>query len=386
MENILETINKAALKFLIPLSEEEMYKTIVEEGRKLIDAEHGSIFLERNGVLERVYASSPLFYEVTISKDGYVYKTYQTKKPIVGNAKNLERISPEITSLHLSSVILMPLSYKEETIGVLTIYSVKDAHFTNKELQILRLFGSMASLAIRKTELYQETKQALEIRDRFISLASHELRTPLTSINGYIQLLLNKVKDKDTVDAKWIKELHAESIRLTNLVKELLEINRVKTGQLHFTFQEVHLEKILQTASERLKHMYPERKIVYSSTLKTDNDTVIGDPDKLLQVFTAVLGNAIKFSPTDSVVRLHLAYKRPHFIISIEDEGKGIHKKEIQQIFQGFYKGIDNMQEGFGLGLLLSRHIIESHQGTIAIENGEKSGTKVVIRMRESEL
>ncbi len=386
MENILEKINKAALKFLTPLSEEEMYKTIVEEGTKLIDAEYGSIFLERNGALQRVYASSPLFYGVKINKDGYVYKTYQSKKPIVGTAKNLERIFPEIASLHLNSVILMPLSYKEETLGVLTIYSVKDAHFTNKELQILRLFGSMASLAIRKTELYQETKHALEVRDRFISLASHELRTPLTSINGYIQLLLSRVKDKDTLDAKWIKELYAESIRLTNLVKELLEINRVKTGQLHFTFQESHLEKILLTAIERLKHLYPDRTILYTSTRKTEKDSVIGDPDKLLQVFSAILSNAIKFSPSSSPVKLQLSFKRPHFIISIEDEGKGIQKKEIQQIFEGFYKGIDNMQEGFGVGLLLSRHIIESHQGSINIEKSEKEGTKVLIRLRESEL
>src|SRR5437868_2546851 len=111
MDTILEKINKAALKFLIPLSEEDMYKTIVEEGRKLIDAEHGSIFLERNGMLQRVYASSQLFYGVKIKKSGYVYRSFQSKKPFVGNAKNLERSFPEIVSLHLNSVILMPLSY-----------------------------------------------------------------------------------------------------------------------------------------------------------------------------------------------------------------------------------------------------------------------------------
>src|SRR5690606_7915517 len=117
-----------------------------------------------------------------------------------------------------------------------------------KETDILKLFGSFASLAIKKNELYEETKNALEVRDMFISLASHELRTPLTSINGYIQLLHSRKDKLGHSESKWINELYEESKRLTNLVRELLEVNRIKQGQLQFILRETKFSDIVTSA------------------------------------------------------------------------------------------------------------------------------------------
>ncbi|MBI4080167.1 MAG: GAF domain-containing sensor histidine kinase [Candidatus Levybacteria bacterium] len=384
MDSILTKINEASLKFLTPLSSDEMYKTIVEEGRKLIDAEHGSIFLEEQSKLHRVYASSPLFFKVHITNDGYVYKAFKDNTSFVGNAATLLKRYPRIDKLGIKSVIFVPLSYKKETIGVLAMYSTKKEQFSKKEINILKLFGSMASLAIKKTQLYDETKQALDIRDRFISLASHELRTPLTSINGYIQLLYSRLTKTDTVEAKWVKELQSESVRLTNLVKELLEINRVKAGELQFTLRECNFREVVERAVERYTFSFPERKIILENKLTNQHEMVIGDFDKLLQVLSSVLSNATKFSPPKSPIHVSLSYDDPSILLQIKDAGKGIKNGDIPRIFEGFYKDLDNYHEGMGVGLLLAKHIIKYHQGTIQVRSVVGKGTIVEIQLNEA--
>jgi signal transduction histidine kinase len=384
MENILEKINTAGVKFLAPLTPEETFATIASETKKLVSAEYVSIFLEKNGELERVYASEEELKKIKIRKNGFTYQCFVTKKPYVISTDQVENIHPRTKKLKIESTIFIPLTYKEKAIGVLSVDSLEKEHFTAKELEILKLFGSMATMAIRKTELYAETQKALEMRDLFISLASHELRTPLTSINGYIQLLHSKFAGKDTSESKWVKELYSESIRLTNLVKELLEINRIKQGQLNYNFIECDLVKVINDAIERVQFIKEQRKINFISKVKEKNTIVIGDYDKLLQMVSAILSNAIKFSHNDTTILISLTQQKSTLILSIKDEGEGIKKEELTRIFEEFYKGsnsLRNQKEGLGVGLLLAKHIVASHKGEIIIHSSEGEGTGVVIKM-----
>lgn len=384
MDTILEKINSAGVKFLAPLTPEETYETIASEARNLVSAEYVSIFLERNGELQRVYASSGELEKIKIRKEGFTYKCFAKKIPYVLNTDRIENIHPRVKKLKIESTIFIPLTYKDRSIGVLSVDSLEKEHFTAKELEILKLFGSMATMAIRKTELYAETQKALEMRDLFISLASHELRTPLTSINGYIQLLHSKFADKKTSESKWVRELYSESIRMTNLVKELLEINRIKQGQLHYNFIECNLVDIVIDAIERVQFRKEQRKIEFINKTKFKKVIVIGDYDKLLQMVSAIISNAIKFSQSKSKIQILLTLQKSNCILLIKDQGEGIRKDEMTRVFEEFYKGsnsLRNQKEGLGIGLLLAKHIAASHKGEINIRSKENEGTEVQIRL-----
>lgn len=382
MEPKLEEIYSAGLKFLTQLTPEETFTLIVEEAMRLIGAESGSILLEKKGRLERVYASSAMLYGIQPRKRGFMYNVYKSQKARVLTKDDIKKVHPEVTETAISSDIIIPLSYMGKSIGVLSVQSSNNQQFTDRDLQLLTWYAPMATLAIRKTELYSELQKALEIRDLFMSMASHELRTPLTSVNGYIQLLKNKTNGQGTQEAKWIEQLSWECLRLTNLVKELLETNRIKSGQLQYFWKECSLDLIISRAVENFKFTYPSRKIYFKDSLsEKESDLVIGDFDKLLQVFTNVVDNAIKFSPEDTEIIITLTTKGKWILIEIKDVGEGIAKKDLSRLFDSFYKAEGNLKQGMGLGLYLAKNIIDQHHGTIKLYSKVKKGTLVEIKL-----
>ncbi|MBI2196609.1 GAF domain-containing sensor histidine kinase [Candidatus Daviesbacteria bacterium] len=380
MDNILEKVYKAGPKFLEPLTLDETYRVIVNEAIKLVKAKYGSIMLMQNGSFKRAYASSPILYRIKPRKRGYAYKVFSTHRPtILTRAQNV-KIHPEYKELKASADIMIPLSYKNKSIGVLTVQSEKEEHFTDKEFSILKLFGHFASLAIRKAQLQEETKKAVEVRDLFIALAAHELRTPLTTLNGYIQLLENRFSKKVSSEASWVRELSRESIRLTHLIQELLEINRMHSGTFHYIFKETSLTEIIRRAMINFSFSFPERKLILKKKPR-QGYTIVGDSEKLIQVLNNILGNAAKFSPQQIPIALNLSSDSSSYIIKIKDRGHGIPKGEQIKIFKLFHKGSNNTQDGLGVGLFLAKTIIVQHHGSITVKSALTKGTTIEIRL-----
>lgn len=380
----LEDIYASVLKFLIPLSTEETFETIAYEAMALVNGKNASILLEDKGALKRVYATSPLSFRIKTRSKGYRYEAFKKAKAQVIHAsvvEKLKKVHPEIGEFGGKSIILIPLTNQGKPFGLLTVISSKDRMFTKKDLDVLKLFGSLASLAIRKSELYEKLKDSLETRDLFISLAAHELRTPLTTINGYVQLLLSKLAKKKPIHGEWIMELGLESQRLKNLIDEFLEINRIRTGKLQYNWQECKIREITRRVVANFKINNPDRKLIFKDKLGSINDIIIGDKDKLIQVFNNVLENAEKYSPDNRKISFTIKYDFPYFILDVTDQGQGIKQKDLPQVFKGFYKGENSLHEGMGLGLFLSKKIIESHHGEISLRSQINKGTKVRVKL-----
>lgn len=382
-KTIISQIHTSALKFLEPLTIEETYRRIVEEARRLVGAEHSLIILKGKRTLENVYASSPLLHRIKPRKGGFTSKALRTRKTLIIDNEDMIKAHPELKQLGIKSVIYLPLSYKNQSIGVLSGDSGRSRYFTKKNLQTLQAFGSLASLAIRKAQLYNEIKRALEARDLFISLAAHELRTPLTSISGYVQLLKKKFATNNGIEARWVRDLYAESVRLTLLVNELLEVNRIKTGQFQYNFKECNLKEIIRRAIKNFNFSHPKRKLIYQDKLKEKEAMVIGDFNKIMQVFTNILDNAVKFSPANTDITFILKRKGAFFVITIKDKGQGIASENLPLIFEGLAvgKNANTDKKGMGLGLLLAKHIVTYHRGSIDIRSKLNQGTTVEIRL-----
>lgn len=234
----------------------------------------------------------------------------------------------------------------------------------------------MATLAIRKTQAYDETQKALGARDLFISMAAHEFRTPLTTISGYIQLLQSKLSGANTSEARWTEELSWETSRLIILVNEFLQLHNIKSGQFRYHLKECSLKEIAERAIKITRFTHTHHKVILEDNLAGQRDTVIGDHDKLLQVVTNLIDNAAKFSPQGTNIIISLQLHSPYLILTVTDQGRGISKKDLPGIFESFYQG-SAKQGGMGLGLFIAKNIIRKHRGFIKIRTKKGAGASV---------
>lgn len=377
----LDKIYKLGSKFLTPLTLEETYQLIVSEALNLVKADDGSILLLSENQLQRVYASSSIFYKIAPRKRDFMYRVLKSQKPVILSVKQIAKSHPVIAQTKIKSDVILPLIDHQKPIGVLSIMSLKENYFTEKEISILKLFLPMAVLAIRKAELYEEADASIKAKDLFISMAGHELRTPLTTINGYAQLLKSKLSKSETPEARWAQQLAWESNRLTQLVNELLEIDRIRTGKLRYMWKECSLKELVSKALVDFRFNHPENRIIFKNKLIAPNDKIIGDDSKLMQVILNLLDNAAKFSPLDKEISISLDSKGGYVVLEITDCGKGIAKKDLQKIYEIFYRGKNHTREGMGLGLFLARSIIVHHRGIISVKSKENRGTTIEVRL-----
>lgn len=384
-DTILEKIYRSGLKFLEPVDLYQTHKLVAEEATKLLNADWGALYLAKGREFNRVAVypeNSSIGSLYKPRKRGFTYLAYSKKKTFVVDRNGIVGAHPELLKNGYESAICIPLSYLKKSIGALVLFSNEQHKFSEKELNLLKIFGSYASLAIHRSESYDETKKALEMRDLFISMAAHELRTPLTAVNGYIQLLNTKLSGSNTSESRWVQQLYWESTRLTNLISELLEINRIKTGQLQYIWKECHVKELMKRVVNNFKFSFPDKNLIFDDQYNYENDIVIGDFDKIMQSVTNILDNAVKFSPLEKSIELTLKHQPNFAVIQVKDHGVGISKKDIPKIFEGFYRGDNNYSpEGLGLGLYLVKDIVNRHHGTIKVRSVANRDTIVEVRL-----
>ncbi len=379
--DILEQIYLTSLDLLNANSAKKLESTIVESSKKLSGAAYAQLYFNQKDRLKKIYSSDAEIKKSTMVKmPGF--KKYALKHSIatvpqdVLKTWNIDHMPPNI-----HAITVIPLLHKDNPLGFLVLFFIEKTDLSEETKKALLTLSQTAVLAITKSRIQEESKKALEIRDRFISLASHELRTPLTSLHGYIQLLHARMSGKESVEARWINELHIESIRLTTLVKELLDVNRIKQGQFAFVFSEVPMQEVVEKAIEHYRLTSADHPITFQNKLE-DDGKVVGDFDKLVEMVSGLLGNAIKFSKPQEKIAILLKSTQGMLSLTVKDTGKGISKKDLAAVFDGFYKSSHASHlEGMGVGLLLAKHIVENHRGKIKITSKENKGTKVEITL-----
>lgn len=380
MNSPIEEVYKSSLKFLMPLNLEQTYKTIVNEAIKLVGATHGSILLAKKGKIIRTYASNPEVFKIVPRQHGYTYRVYKTQKTVVLPKIKIARFHPEVSVIKMRADIMTPLIYKDKSIGVLSLYTNRRQKFTQKDKEMLQTFSPLASLVIRKAQLHEDLEKAIETRDLFLSLASHELKTPITTIYVYLQLIQRNLEKNKKFDPEWIATLLKEMVRLTKIVDDLLEVSRIRTGKIQYTFEDCDIEEVVRRALLTFRVNHPHN-IIFENNIAENRKNIIADFDKLMSVVLNILDNSAKHSSGDLPITLSLSEKNDRVDITVKDQGKGIPKDEIEEVFKGFYKVEHNTQPGMGLGLFLAKEVIESHKGKIKISSSQGKGTIVRISL-----
>ncbi|MDF9844852.1 PAS domain S-box-containing protein [Paenibacillus sp. PastF-1] len=214
------------------------------------------------------------------------------------------------------------------------------------------------------------------MKSELVSTVSHELRTPLSSVLGFTELLLSKTM-KPEKQLKYLETIHREAQRLTDLINDFLDLQRMESGSQQYNQQPLNLKELVMGVIDQYKvggtHAFLFEDEAHNAEVEVDRD-------KIIQVMTNLLSNAIKFSPGASEIKVSLHNEAERIIVQIQDHGLGIPKNQIGQLFQKFRR-VDNSASkrigGTGLGLAICKEIIEKQKGSIGIESEEGEGSTV---------
>lgn len=221
----------------------------------------------------------------------------------------------------------------------------------------------------------QEIKEQDQQKDFFISMASHELKTPITSIKGYVQLLQNAYAgSEDDLLKKSLKVIDKQIITLTSLISDLLDVSKIKTGNLVLNRQPFEMSEMISEVANHIQQVSPG----YSIVAITEPAFVYADRERISQVLINLLTNAVKYSPKSREIIIKNFTEQDNVVVSVQDSGIGINKADHEKIFERFYR-VEGKDEktypGFGIGLFISSEIIQRHQGKIAVTSEPGKGS-----------
>ncbi len=226
----------------------------------------------------------------------------------------------------------------------------------------------------------QQLQDELTKLRHFVADVSHQLKTPLTSIQGFAQAMLDGTAADDETRLKAVQIINDESQRMRQQVDELLELARMQAGQLKIDREHVDVKELLEHCREIFTVQAEEKGVAFKMNSEAAL-MVIGDFDRLEQVFSNLLDNAIKNSPLKGEVLIDARKAQAGFVeVRISDSGPGIPPEQLPYVFERFYQA-GGMRTGVGLGLAIAREIVLAHGGTIEASSSPGEGAEFIVRL-----
>lgn len=236
--------------------------------------------------------------------------------------------------------------------------------------------------------IHDVTEQEKTEKDRreFVSNVSHELRTPLTSMRSYIEALTEGAWKDEEIAPNFLKVTLDETDRMIRMINDLLNLSRMDTGNTQLQLEYVNFNELINFVLNRFDMMVTnqEKKYVIKREFTQRDLWVEIDTDKLIQVIDNIMNNAIKYSPDGGTITCRLLETHNNVVLSISDQGLGIPKKDLNRVFERFYrvdKARARAQGGTGLGLAISKEVIKAHGGAIWAESKEGLGSTFYISL-----
>lgn len=296
------------------------------------------------------------------------------------------------------SLICVPLKVGDRIIGVLNANNKKRSGSLNEyDLRILSVFASHVSVSIERVRLYhnlerkaQELEDAYgklkvidQVKSDFIINVSHEYRTPVTIILGYLELLKSTLVEPSHLEKVGVAMEAAN--RLSSLIDDSTDLLRLDTGSTPFLFQEAQLHYFLEESVRGQWPRFGSKGVDLSLDLPDRLPPVWVDQDKMIKVFDKLFDNALKFTPQGGFVWVKAqSYGEGGVLISVENSGSGVPRKDMKRIFDRFEQGGDIMTEkpeGTGLGLPIAKAIVAGHRGTIRLDEDYVDGCRFIVTL-----
>lgn len=248
--------------------------------------------------------------------------------------------------------------------GIYRWHLVNALPFKDNEGKIVQWFGVCTDI--------EDQKKDMQKKDEFISMASHELKTPVTSLKVFTEILLMDAGTKgDDVELNMLKKMDQQINKLTRLIGDLLDVSRVNSGQLNYDFETVRFNELV-TETVNVLQLTTSHKLVLNLRQPT---MVFADKNRISQVITNLVSNAVKYSPHASKVDIYTERYGDQIKLCVRDYGIGIPVSEQPKLFSRFFRVSDNNYPGLGLGLYICKDIIGRHSGKMSYESEEGKGS-----------
>ncbi len=331
-------------------------------------------------------------------------------EPVLAPTKEVvvDRMNPLLLSaareLDFQSFVGAPLISHQRILGYLG--AEKGAELcTAEDVELLKTIASHVAVAIDNARTYQDLEalaQTLEqrveerthdlqsanerlqeldtLKSAFVSIVSHELRTPMTSIKGLVENMMDGLTGTLTTrQTFYLARVQHNIDRLTRMINDLLDLSRIEAGRMELHRQGVHIGSIAREVVELLQPLAQQHALTLRTTIQDSLPLIQGDRDKLIQIFTNLMNNAIKFTPPAGTVGVEVNYHPDGMIyVCVTDTGYGIHPDEQRSIFERFYRSqsADLKNQGAGLGLAITKSLVEMHGGRIWVESTLGEGSQ----------
>lgn len=231
-------------------------------------------------------------------------------------------------------------------------------------------------LALSFNQMAEKLEKTENMRRQLIGDVTHELRTPLTAIKGYLEGLIDGVL---TADPDTYQQIHTEINRLQRLVNDLQELSQVESGAFKLEFSSVSPSILIETIQRNFEHQFEEKNLQLESEIDSNLPQIIVDKDRIIQVLTNLVGNALQYTPSGGRVVIKVHREKSNLLFSVLDNGIGISAEQLPNIFNRFYrtdKSRARASGGSGIGLTIARALVKAHQGRIWAESdGEGKGS-----------
>ncbi len=329
-------------------------------------------------------------YRIRLDDSCLLCDVVRVAKPQVCSGEMLDVYTDRQLFPHTQSELAVPLKIGERILGVLDVHSTHADAFQDDEVIVLETLAGQVSVAIENARAYEVERQAAEqlrelekFRRRFLSNMSRELRMPLNNIIGFSRVILKGIDGPITeLQRQDLEAIYESGQQLLALINDILDIAHIEAGEMELSMRPVNVSEIAHSVLPTANALLQDRPIRLTHDIPANVPQVMADPFRLRQVLVKLLSNAIKFTP-EGEISLRVRSDEGQVFISIGDTGIGIPEQYRDKIFEMFNQIAppQGRPNGAGLGLTISKEIVEMHGGTLTVESHEGEGTTFTIAL-----
>jgi signal transduction histidine kinase len=396
--DVLEAATRCARALSSSLDLDEAFEAFIRELRGFVPFDRMAIVLEEAGAAQ-VMAVAGIGAEVVFSRgsrqpvgETLLSEILRTGQPVYREDMTDARYSEEreFGELGLRCRIAAPLLHGPRAFGMISLVRREAKAFNTQELELVALLGRLVASAVQNIRAYEAEHSTVEelrrlsaLRADFVSLVSHELRAPMASVVGSTQTLRQRWRELSPDQREsFLALIGSETERLAGLVGDVLDTSRIDAGTFTYRFADVDLGALVRDSVAGVSLAQDEVSVV--ADVHGELPSVRGDRDRLQQVLTNLLDNAVKYSPAGEEVTVNAFQQDSRVRIEVSDRGPGVPADQQRVIFEKFGRGHtagSPGKPGTGLGLFIARSIAEAHGGVVEVSSAPNEGATFTLSL-----
>jgi signal transduction histidine kinase len=394
--DLLDAANRCARALGSSLDIEEAFSAFIRELRGLIPFDRTAIILADDGAA-RVIAAAGTAAETVFPPGsrrpfvGSLLHEVTTRGRVVYRKDMIDTKYPEeadFVALGLRCRLAAPLFVGPRSVGMISLVRGEPSSFTADEIELVSLLGRFLGSTVQNIRAYEAERATVEelrrlsaLRADFVSLVSHELRSPLAAVIGSAKTLHDRWRELNPDQREsFLALIEHETNRLAELVSDVLDTSRIESGQFSYSFADVDLGELVNESAAAAESGQDEVKI--SSLVHRPLPLVRGDRERLRQVLTNLLDNAVKYSPAGEEVEVEALAVDGRISVEVRDRGPGVDPEHQALIFEKFGRvSGEHAKPGTGLGLFIARSIAQAHGGSLEVHSRPGRGAAFTLEL-----